>query len=1077
LNYLTAKELESKTLDIGLATHHNFAVRGINSALNFIGKTATKFTDKYLPSGEYYNYQEPKQKTETVSEVIDRIYEQNQNVDFAEEIIEQRLIVGGDMNIARNIKNIATDTSGAINNNSRISALKTNQSAKTRFYSNVDFSRNKLQKTANLKVGWDRDTEILKKEISFKAENLASNLLGLPNKRLSNGKELRFGEHGSIAVRIAGNKAGTWYDFSSDKGGDMFDLVQEHKGCDFKGAADYLRQAVGMEVGNNINHNHLQLVRDHANSNITERYIKDKQKEETEAKAKQIKVNKLYDSAKPIENDSIAHRYLRDTRAIKCALSPDLKTTKIYDKEQKSHHTVLIAFARDITGKITGGQQIILDETTNNKAAIDVPKKSFGKISGSFVDLGTASNNKAHKHNKSNIHDNLELHNNISHTNSAIKHNDQASKVTIIAEGLETALSVKQALHSDPNNHDKQIKFLCSLGISNIKNYQPNLGEKIIIGADNDGLTAIPNKTIDEAKIVLQNKGAFVEIVRPEKVGDFNDMLKDKDQGEGAIQRTFSSSLTKHTATSLNQYLSACNKTADITTANIELSVQEKESLAYIQKYALSEQSIIDAYRKNGAIGAIELDQTRKSLEFAANCYKQNKEILLEAKKFGYEASEVDSTKSLLNMDETKANSFCKEIRDNHLDKYLNIRLRDFNEQKKSSRELEKLKPIVVAEQKFLKETYESLKSPINERSGNMLGILRIGEIASKQPKTLDKIFSLADKLITKHDQSEIAVCQDLSHSTNINHIYTKLDKETEFHQTNSLINQLNTQKSAATTPYEAIEALDSKQKFFATLEQSLKYQDNQDHLKEYIQTAKVFQSEKITEKLQKAVKLSLELGLYSADFLLKELKTTGNSRNSYRKLDERLEVFHINKTLNALDKTTQQSPKPQNTIKALGARDKFLAGLQDNLKYPEIHDSTLIKSIQNAYSNKQNDVLQHLHKITTLYINQVSTKAPEINKILQSSQNTNSAFNSITKSYHSHVLNEIQKSLNVIDSGKRVTMDKKNFNCPVKFLDHVVQTRTHEYFPRVAVQKIQSKVIERQKQLILSKDMGGLCL
>ena len=114
---------------------------------------------------------------------------------------------------------------------------------------------------------------------------------------------------------------------------------------------------------------------------------------------------------------------------------------------------LMTTLPREEKGNITGGQQILLNSATGSKADIDVPKKSFGRISGSFVDLG----NCWYKHNdssNSNVSNGVEdKDNNLRcdlETNLTAKTiNKTANKITIIAEGLETALSVKQALGSD----------------------------------------------------------------------------------------------------------------------------------------------------------------------------------------------------------------------------------------------------------------------------------------------------------------------------------------------------------------------------------------------------------------------------------------------------------------------------------------------------------------------------------------------------------------------------------------------------------------------------------------------------
>jgi hypothetical protein len=56
-------------------------------------------------------------------------------------------------------------------------------------------------------------------------EPVARHLLGEPNHKLSNGKQLRFGSQGSVAVEIGGDKKGTWYDHERGMGGGTVDLL------------------------------------------------------------------------------------------------------------------------------------------------------------------------------------------------------------------------------------------------------------------------------------------------------------------------------------------------------------------------------------------------------------------------------------------------------------------------------------------------------------------------------------------------------------------------------------------------------------------------------------------------------------------------------------------------------------------------------------------------------------------------------------------------------------------------------------------------------------------------------------
>ena len=425
MSVLEHKELaENKTAEESFGKLDTMLFKLFN-AYDFVHNNITKLADKHIPVSEYYTYREPDKAVMPVEKVLDQIAVEQEAVGMG---IEDKIAVGDN--------NVQITSTLEQNTNT---TTKSKMTSKERFYANVDHSRNRANSRADLKQQWDRESHELREATKFKAEQITRGLLGDPNNKLSNKSTLRYGEYGKLAVRISGDKAGTWYDFSKSEGGDIFSLVQDAKNTSFKEAAEYLKSSVGMTTNTDFKPN-LQLVYDHANSETTKEYIQEKN-------AKISYANKLYNQSKPIGDRSVANGYLKEHRGIACKLSSDIKTTGIYDHNTKEYLPALIAFARDKEGNITGGQHILLDKATNAKAAIDVPKKSFGVISGSFVDLGNTSSDYNHK---------------------------SKVNITIIAEGLETGLSVKQAL-SEHNQIHRQMKtqIICSLGISNIKNYHP----------------------------------------------------------------------------------------------------------------------------------------------------------------------------------------------------------------------------------------------------------------------------------------------------------------------------------------------------------------------------------------------------------------------------------------------------------------------------------------------------------------------------------------------------------------------------------------------------------------------------
>ncbi len=582
----------------------------------------------------------------------------------------------------------------------------------------------------------------LKAVVSRNADSIARNLLGKPNNKLSSKHELRFGENGNISVAISGTKSGRWYDFSASVGGDMFDLVINRSGCDFKEAADYLRMQVGM--GNRM-----------ASSEFKKYDASFAQNDlNTESKAlidhqKQAKVDKLYARSQKLEQGSIALRYLQEHRSIDCLAGNDVREANVYISGRNYYLPALVAFVRNNNGDITGYQQILLDKNTGAKADIPAPKRSFGKISGSFVEVSKGVN----------------------------------SDITIIAEGLETALSVKEALseHGDEKKGIRPIRILCSLGINNIKNYSPKEGERIIIAADNDGPDSITGKTVLNAKVLLEEKGAFVEVVKPDRKGDFNDLLK---AGESKlINSLLAPAIASHSAKTLQEYVKAKEETTPIT-----LDENDKANLAYIEKYDLPQEVIIYSYRKGELQGKLKLEHIRKGLEQASNHFNNNREIIKEARSLGYKASDEDITKSLVGMDEKYSKEHCASIRNGALNKYFTDNLKQFEEEKKSKFKLESLKPIMVAEQEFLKETYASLKSPIKEQGDENQEYLEAGKIALTKPEILDKTFDFAKQLAVSGKKGEKSLITELQNTTDLKATHEKLGKELETHLTKEAI-------------------------------------------------------------------------------------------------------------------------------------------------------------------------------------------------------------------------------------------------------------------------------------------------
>ena len=80
----------------------------------------------------------------------------------------------------------------------------------------------------------DDDIADLRPALRDDAAMVARTLLGPENRKHSTRQQLRFGrDKGSLSVEIGRKNPGTWYDWGTDDHGDMFDLIEHVKGCDF----------------------------------------------------------------------------------------------------------------------------------------------------------------------------------------------------------------------------------------------------------------------------------------------------------------------------------------------------------------------------------------------------------------------------------------------------------------------------------------------------------------------------------------------------------------------------------------------------------------------------------------------------------------------------------------------------------------------------------------------------------------------------------------------------------------------------------------------------------------------------
>jgi len=86
-----------------------------------------------------------------------------------------------------------------------------------------------------------------REELRGMAEQIVRSFMGEPNRQLSTKRELRWHPKGSFVLKLAGDKAGFWYDHAKKiGGGDVISFLKEQLGCSIGEAIDEALKYLGV---------------------------------------------------------------------------------------------------------------------------------------------------------------------------------------------------------------------------------------------------------------------------------------------------------------------------------------------------------------------------------------------------------------------------------------------------------------------------------------------------------------------------------------------------------------------------------------------------------------------------------------------------------------------------------------------------------------------------------------------------------------------------------------------------------------------------------------------------------------
>lgn len=443
----------------------------------------------------------------------------------------------------------------------------------------------------------------LKLSLENQAEVVVEQLLGKPNEKLSSSKEWRYGNKGSLAISMAQDKKGLWNNFETGEYGNLISLLQKELGLNVPETLKYVSERFG-SIQNAI-----------PPSKINKNTKTNPEKSKTSEYAQ-----KLAKESTPITR-TIVEKYLKEKRSIKNTDCEDIRfhpRVFVGKGEKQKYLPAMLAIGRDKDGNIQCVQATYLDPKTANKADLAVKKRTYASPSGAVVSL--QEKEKQNRLSTKNINEN----NRTNENDKNYKNNkaDQKNKISFIAEGVETGLSIKDATKEIKNG-----EVVVTLGKSNFISIDPKcIGSRVIFCLDNDGLKTLTDNAIHKAAERLISFGKEVFIVIPKtnekdvKV-DFNDIARIS--GTETVRNNLNNTIP------YQEWKNSIKKVTEIENNAINLAIAEK----VIQKdrYQIDSKSYDSLFKKpeidiNAATRFVDLDQKKDfAKHLSAYNYMQNK--------------------------------------------------------------------------------------------------------------------------------------------------------------------------------------------------------------------------------------------------------------------------------------------------------------------------------------------------------------------------------------------------------------------------------------------------------------------
>jgi hypothetical protein len=244
--------------------------------------------------------------------------------------------------------------------------------------------------------------------------------------------------------------------------------------------------------------------------------------------------------------------------------------------------------------------------------------------------------------------------------------------------------------------------------------------------------------------------------------------------------------------------------------------------------------------------------------------------------------------------------------------------------------------------------------------------------------------------------------------------VYKTVDTAFEKHHIKTNLASFKQAKDQAKTPQEFLRAALNEQEFLIGLDGNLKYSIFDSKLQTAIARAYNEQKEEVLDKLEKVIDPAITVGISTNDRAIRVLQSTPDLKSAYVSLDKALEVHQIQTNLNNFAAGKLEAKLPEELITIFTQEKRYLAELNDTIKYPDQHPQALLNRVAEAYTGQQDNIISVLRKTMDDSIETGFKDRSTIVEELKNASDLKSAYINLDKGLENH---RVQTNLNNFSS------------------------------------------------------------